>query len=294
MFAQAIEKVSRFIRPVYTIRKRLADNYVLSSSATLFFVNNEGCAITCKHVVGLLIEAEKVNRNYSHYKAELGQLPQDEYYLENCSKLKDRYNLKDDSTVQIKSSFQNCVEPMAGFFWHLHPDYDLAVLQFKGFDRLLYQSHAVFLKNTDSIRQGDFLCRLGFPFPEFSNFSYNQDADEIEWTDKGTPGSPMFPVEGMVTRFMGHNGVKFGIELSTPGLIGQSGGPLFDRNGIIYGMQFQTKSLHLGFDVVDAEVMVKNRREHVSDYAFMHLGNCIHVDIIKDFLRANNIRFDEQ
>jgi len=45
-----------------------------------------------------------------------------------------------------------------------------------------------------------------------------------------------------------NEGEIMGIELSTPGLRGQSGGPLFNSEGIICGMQSSTNHLHLGFE----------------------------------------------
>ncbi|MBI1783038.1 MAG: serine protease, partial [Sphingobacteriales bacterium] len=32
----------------------------------------------------------------------------------------------------------------------------------------------------------------------------------------------------------------------------------------------------------------------VTDYSFLHLGQCVHVDIIKSFLREKNVQFYEE
>jgi len=98
----------------------------------------------------------------------------------------------------------------------------------------------------------------------------------------------------MVTRFLAEENKLFGIEISTPGLKGQSGGPLFNSEGIVYGMQFSTKHLHLGFDIVEKEILLNNKIKKVSDYSFIHLGQCIHVDTIKEFLTDNNVKFYEE
>jgi len=138
------------------------------------------------------------------------------------------------------------------------------------------------------------LCRLGFPFPEFSNFKYNENKDDIEWTVEGKANTPRFPIEGMITRkLLGADGSTIGIEISTPGLKGQSGGPLFDYEGIVYGMQSSTHHLHLGFDMKNIKVKEGSKTNKVSDHPFLHLGNCIHVDVIKGFLKENNIKFYE-
>ena len=152
-----------------------------------------------------------------------------------------------------------------------------------------------FKRDSSTLQQGKFLCRLGYPFPKFNNFRYNEELDDIEWTTNGIKGSPKFPIEGMITRFIGNgNGDICGIELSTPGLRGQSGGPLFDNNGIVCGMQSVTKHLHLGFDIEKAEILCKGKKKNVSDYSFIHLGECIHVDIIKEFLKEHNVAFNEE
>jgi hypothetical protein len=104
----------------------------------------------------------------------------------------------------------------------------------------------------------------------------------------------MFPIEGMVTRFIAGENKVYGIEMSTPGLKGQSGGPLFNKEGIVYGMQYSTKHLHLGFDMLDKEILLNNTIKKVSDYSFIHLGQCIHVDIIKEFLKEKKVKFFEQ
>jgi S1-C subfamily serine protease len=84
-----------------------------------------------------------------------------------------------------------------------------------------------------------------------------------------------------------------GIELSSPGLRGQSGGPLFDPTGVVYGMQSSTRHLHLGFDLENFEVPVGVGTKRVTNTPFLHVGQCVHVDIIKEFLHEHQIRFYE-
>ena len=98
----------------------------------------------------------------------------------------------------------------------------------------------------------------------------------------------------MVTRFLADTEGMYGIELSTPGLRGQSGGPLFDEKGRICGMQFSTKHLHLGFDLEGKEILVNNKSRTISDYSFLHLGQCIHADTIKSFLKLHHVDFFEE
>lgn len=295
MFVKSIETASKFTRPIHTISKSFQSDDIIPGAASLFFVNNKGYAITCKHVIELLIQSEAINKNYSSFKAERDNLPRDGKFKRNLKGLMIKYKIDNNTTVHLKNTFVDCVDKMTGFTWHLHPKYDLAILKFNGFGNLICNEFAVFKKNMDDVQPGKYLCRLGFPFPEFTNFKYNDQNDEIEWTNTGINSSPRFPTEGMVTRFLGDGkGGKSGIELSTPGLRGQSGGPLFDNEGLICGMQSSTKHLHLGFDIEDAEILTKGRKKKINDYSFIHLGQCIHTDVIKDFLNQHNVEFTEE
>jgi Trypsin-like peptidase domain len=249
MFESAIEKVSQFTRPLHTI-SRTYSGLVLPGTATLFFVNDRGVAITCKHVANLIPFADKINADFFKFKTERDKLPKDNKYSRNIKGLELKYKYAQETMVQLKNNFLNCFDKLEQITYHVHPTLDLAILEFKGFDKILYTSHAGFIKDSSKIKQGKYLCRTGFPFPEFSNFRHNPGTDDIEWTNTGNPNSPSFPIDGIVTRFVAAPGEGVtGIEMSTPGLKGQSGGPLFDAEGKIYGMQYATNHLHLGFDV---------------------------------------------
>ena len=77
MFINAIEKVAHFTRPVHSILRTYAGKQVIPSAATLFFVNEEGYAITCKHVAEMLLSSEAINQRYQQFKNEKQQLVND-------------------------------------------------------------------------------------------------------------------------------------------------------------------------------------------------------------------------
>lgn len=293
MFIEAIEKAAQFTRAIHSIIRTYGGKKIMPGAGTLFFVNEEGYAVTCKHVAELLINSDKLNKQYCDFKTERDKLPRDGQFKQRLKGLELKYKYTNESIIQVKNTFVDCVDSMSGFTSHLHPRYDLAILKFNDYKNLRYNGYAVFLKDSPTMKQGEYLCRLGFPFPEFSNYKFNETADDIEWTQDGMMSSPRFPIDGMVTRFLADENKLYGIELSTPGLRGQSGGPLFNKVGIVYGMQFSTKHLHLGFDLVDQEIISNNQLKKVSDYSFLHLGQCIHADIIKEFLKEKGVRFYE-
>lgn len=295
MFINAIEEVSKFTRPLHTITRNYG-GLILPGSSTFFFVNEDGVAITCKHVVlDLIAQADAINNQFNSFKAELAKLPKNNKFRKNLIGLEMKYKLKKETTVQLKNNFIDCVDTMTGIKWHIHPTLDLAIIIFEGFNSKLYTSYATFISDPNKIKQGKYLCRLGYPFPEFNNFQHNQVTDDIEWTSTGIQSSPSFPIDGIITRFVGDGkGGITAIELSTPGLRGQSGGPLFDTDGLVYGMQYETSFLHLGFDLKDKEVISDGKKMKVSNYPFLHVGHCIHVEQIKDFLTLHKIKFYQE
>jgi hypothetical protein len=295
MFANAIEEVGQFTRPIQTISRNYNEKIVSPGSATLFFVNETGCAITCRHVVDLIGNRANINTHYNNFVKEKATIGKNNKFNKRLKALETKYNIKADTIVQLSERFIDCTsEPTFSYRCINHPVYDLSILIFEDFKSPAYQSHAIFLKDSSVLKQGKYLCRLGFPFPEFSNFQFNEASDNIEWTESGKFGTPRFPIEGMLTRHLVDEGKIIGIELSTPGLKGQSGGPLFNEEGLICGMQSSTNHLHLGFDMKNFEYKTGGKSIKINNQPFLHVGHCVHVDIIKDFLTTNSIKFYEK
>lgn len=290
MFVDAIEEVSRFTSPIHTIDRFLNSTQVRPGAATMFFVNNEGVAVTCKHVASLIPFSDEVGRRYHQFRAQRAQLApggaEEQALIKN-------FGFDQNPICQLLVRF-NCAEGFDGVEVVMHPKYDLAIVRLVNPRNLTYQSYARFPKSDVPVQQGKFMCRLGFPFPEFQNFEYAAAADSINWTNSGIAGTPRFPIEGMVTRHLADENGIFGIEMSTPGLKGQSGGPLFDSSGIVHGMQYATNHLHLGFDMHNQEIMSNGEKVHISHYQpFLHTGLCIHSKVMKAFLRENKVQFYE-
>ena len=291
MFVQAVERVSAYTRAVHSIYKQYGSPDIRRGCATFFFVNETGAAVTCRHVVELLLSN---TQNYAAFKAEVlasQKLPR--FEQQHLPRLKSQFGINTETLTAIRHSFVSGVDS-SEYDYALHPGEDLAILQFKNFNKRYYAGHALFLKDTQAVKQGKSLCRLGFPFPEFTNYQNTATTDDVEWTNEGQIATPIFPMDGIITRHIGNaQGQITGIELSTPGLRGQSGGPLFDTNGVVYGMQSSTKHLHLGFDLIGQEITLNGRPTKVTDYQFMNVGQCVHVGVIKAFLAECQIAYFE-
>ncbi|QRR03050.1 trypsin-like peptidase domain-containing protein [Dyadobacter sandarakinus] len=293
MFVEAIEKVDRFTRPIHFIFRYYNGTDIIPGTATLFFVNDEGFAVTCSHVARQILQAQSIYENYQKFRSELRRFEKDPGLATQRTLLEGKYKINASRPIRILFDFIKCVDKYKGLSIHLHPTQDLAIIHFRDFESSQYQGHATFLKDSRLVKPGRYLCRLGYPFPEFSNFQYNNVSGDIEWTRDGKTRTPTFPIDGIVTRQIGDQNEIVGIEMSTPGLRGQSGGPLFDSQGTIFGMQASTRHLHLGFDQVNKEVITGGQRKKVSNYPFLNVGQCVHVDVIKQFLRDKKVSFHE-
>ena len=294
MFKAAIEKVGQFTRPIHFISNIYGEPTVRPGAATLFFVNEQGVAVSCKHVTSLIRQAAEASSQFRKFREEKNTLVKSGSFQKGIKDLKAKYGYdKPNNACQLLYQLVDCVDLQAIEIIE-HPVYDVAIIKMKGYTRRFYSGHAMFARNSQELQPGIFLCRLGFPFPEFSNFRYDPATETISWTQE-IPRAVRFPLEGMVTRHFGEAGGKiFGVEMSTPGLKGQSGGPLFNSEGIIFGMQSMTNHLHLGFDMNNQEVYSEGRKIKITNQPLLHVGNCVHVDIIKQFLTDHHIEFFEE
>jgi len=137
---------------------------------------------------------------------------------------------------------------------------------------------------------GRSLCKLGFPFHDISA-TYNETTDTFQLA-AGTLPLPRFPIEGIYTRNAlagksadGKYDIKF-LETSSPGLRGQSGGPIFDTQGTVWAMQSQTMHLPLGFSP-----KVNRGSRTTEEHQFLNAGLGVHAEVIVPFLRDNGIDF---
>ena len=126
------------------------------------------------------------------------------------------------------------------------------------------------------VQQGELLCRAGYPFVD--NIKPKWSGNRFTFTNLFPV--PMFVNEALVSRFAT---LKSGmwIETSSPGLKGQSGGPLADADGLICGIQVNTHHYPLGFQ--------GRGRNQV-----LNVGRAVHVHTIRNYLNSNNISYSSE
>jgi hypothetical protein len=292
MFENAIELNMQHTRAIHTIFLKYGSDVIGSGAASMFYVNSEGWAVTCKHVANTIIAAENMSPGWSAYSKEYQNIIGSRKKRELAAKFK----FKKNQTIRIKNNFVGSVGgKYLGCKIIPHKELDLALIKIEC-ENLQVKSFAKFPKKADDLKPGKLICRIGYPFAEFNNFELDTKTNDINWNQNGQETTPVFPIEGMITRKLAkevENKRKIvGFEMSTPGLKGQSGGPAFDKDGIVWGLQSGTAHLHLGFDV-EQTIQDGIKSKKVKDSAFLHVGHCVHASVIKEFMTEHNISFTE-
>ena len=287
MFKNAIQKNLKYTRPLFTGERNFNQTKVNSGISSFIILNDEGYILTCKHVAEKVILANELENKYHSYLKEI-----EGKTIKELKELNEKYEYSDESLVQCKNLFMNCFENGNLEQIIFHNKYDIAILKFAGFSRVNTEVFPIF--TSDDIVPGESICKLGFPWPTYDCFEFNKKNDSIEIKDSASFETPAFPIDGMITRIIcDENGNEFAFETSTPGLKGQSGGPIFNTNGEVLGIQSATTSLDLMFDI-DTNVIRNNKEVHVSEKQFINLGIGISSKAIMKFLDDNHIKYEKK
>ena len=171
------------------------------------------------------------------------------------------------------------------------PAADLAIAQLEHFDPNSVSHYPVFKDPTKDFDPGVNLCKLGFPFHSITP-DWDEAKDAFQLPKDALP-VPFFPIDGIFTRtteiVVAGKQRPFPlrwVETSSPGLRGQSGGPVVDTQGAIWAIQVNTAHFPLGFNP-----SVPGRpRDKV--HQFLNVGRGVHSETILGFLRENKIEHE--
>ena len=107
---------------------------------------------------------------------------------------------------------------------------------------------------------------------------------------------PMFPMEGMFTRVVntrvpgsGEGESSSFIETSTPSLVGQMGGPVFDTEAVLWGIQSHTAHHALGFH----PSVPGGPAGHV-EHQFLNTGLAVDARVIREFVDAEGVDYESE
>ncbi len=287
MFAYAYEKAEKFTKPVI-ISTRKQSGAVECGCAAFIVVNEEGWILTTAHIYnsyGFYQQHKAQIKKHNEMKQKILGDP----VLDQKQKKKKISHLKVYPGWILNHSFWWGMDRVRITDVRILEHGDLLAGRLEPFDKTVFSSYAIF-KNPASMKLATSLCRLGYPFHRVEAV-YNNENNRFEIQKGMLPGKP-YPIEGIYTRKIqkdmssegGYN-LAF-IETSTPGLRGQSGGPIVDIEGVVWGLQSRTIHHPLGF----SPKVMKNGKE-IEENQFLNAGVGIHSELIQQFLKKNEIKY---
>ena len=108
MFTKAIETVLGFTRPIHTIARYWDSEEIEPGTASLFFVNDQGWALTCKHVASLMLTG--VNKRFRQFKSTRDSLEAGKKSRSAINEIGKKFGYKKGVLLEIHFRFCACVE----------------------------------------------------------------------------------------------------------------------------------------------------------------------------------------
>jgi len=252
MFQWANGHAANFTWPITTCRRHF-DDTCTCGMATLTVVNNEGWFITAAHVFDDFFAGVNQIKEANEHQAKRLAIESDTSLSRKERQKRlfalNKVNPKATKNISFWPGRDGVNATNIGYVAEL----DLAWGQLAPFDAAWVPEYPTF-KNPDmNFGPGTSLCKLGFPFHEITPI-FDQASGAFTMPPEAFP-APLFPIEGIFTRTIqlpstitSPTHPLLFLETSSPGLRGQSGGPIFDTKGRIWGMQARTLHYELGFE----------------------------------------------
>lgn len=288
MFSNGCKLARCFTQPII-ISVRFFDKSIECGCGAFIVLNDEGWIMTVAHVWESFFAFQQHTKEISDYNNQLQIIQQDER-LDAKQKRKRINRLRTNPKWITNHSFWwgwdgvqlKDIRPL--------PEGDLVIGRLEPFDPKIIATYPVLKNPTLNTEVGTSLCKLGFPFHEIKA-TFDDNKNSFQLAPDAIP-LPFFPIEGIYTRNViagrskdGKYEIKF-LETSTPGLRGQSGGPIFDIKGTIWALQSRTHHYPLGFSP-----KVRKEGKEVEENQFLNVGWGIHPELLVSFLKDNCVKF---
>lgn len=257
MFTSAVGMAAQFTFPYVGLRRTPAGS-VSSIVASFVMLSREGWFVTSAHVIDEIVALENES-----------DIPHSEVWA-----------IPGFATLRPRLTWAR-----------VHRPADIAIGRIEPVDPDSF-TRLPLLRDTEAapLVQGAAVCRLGFPFYGVAA-TFDEASGDFAIADGAFP-IPRFALDGIVSRFNRRaapdGSVGVFVETSTPGLRGQSGGPLLDVDGRLCGIQSHTEHLDLGFD---ARYLGADGVE-VVERQFLNVGAATHVDEVRSLLDSEGIPYE--
>lgn len=286
MFSKAYEIAKKYTLPL-VVTLRFFDKTIEGGLGSFIILNEDGWLMTAAHNFGASIAFNQHQKEIQEYNDKVQKINGNKQ-LKVGKKRALLKAIKPNKKWVTNFAILLSGKPIKIEEYYIYGKHDIAFFRI---NKTAIKNQNIFPKiiNPTKIKSGSSLCKLGFPFVEFTP-SFNDTNNQFELPKNLLP-LPLFPIEGLYTRNLldgkeeGGVDVKY-LETSSPGLKGQSGGPIFDTEGNIYAVQSKNVTIPLGFT---GSVKVKGKT--VEENQFINVGIGVHPETLKYFLDKHNIKY---
>ncbi len=286
MFGKAVRIASGFTRPV-VLSSRLAKGECRSIVGAYIVLNAEGWILTAGHLLDIVRQQQESVRRYRGSQDNVVEFKRDAAANRRLRRTGARGAA---STVSVRNhSVWWGADGLRLVEAKVMPAADLALGRLEPFDPASVSDYPVLKDPAADYLPGRSLCKLGYPFQTIVP-RYDEKSDRFTLPPGSTPLT-MFPLDGMFTRVVrarapgGAEGETSPfIETSSPTLIGQMGGPVFDREARVWGIQSHTAHRSLGF-----HPPAPGGRQ--VEHQFLNTGLAAHAKVIEQLLESEGVAY---
>ena len=288
MFKKAYKIASKFTHPLI-IGIRFFDGTMDSGIGTFVILNDEGWLMTAGHMMHPSILAVQHKKEIDRYRAEQDKINQNSTLSMGQKKNQLKKLVSNKKWIEQYALWIGTQKTMIEK-QHVYVEQDIAFIKIDPkYVANLKDFPAIKAPTDDDI--GASVCKLGFPFHPV-NATFDEEKKQFVIPANLFP-IPRFPIDGMYTRNLKTGRSKddtydiLYLETSTPGLKGQSGGPIYDTDGNIMAIQSRNMTIPLGF-----KGRVENNGKWVEENQFMNVGLGVHGKMIVKFLDELGIKYN--
>lgn len=289
MFSKAYGIASCYTQPVI-ISMRFFDKSIECGIGAFVVLNEEGWIVTAAHILDSHITFQKHKQEIANHEVQIESIKQDSSSPEKQKKRKLK-QLKANPKWIINHSFWWSRDGVALKDIKGLLQGDFLIGRLEPFDPSWVKVYPTIKDPTKNMNPGTSVCKLGYPFHEVKA-TFDEPTSSFKLDPSAVP-LPLFPIEGIYTRNLtagkskdGKYDIKF-LETSSPGLRGQSGGPIFDTQGTIWAIQNKTHHFELGF-----RPQVKKDGKIVEENQFLSAGYGVHPELLIAFLNNHGVSFN--
>ncbi len=293
MFSKAVPVAAGYTRPM-VISSRSAEGHCGSIIGAYIVLNRDGWILTAGHLLDILRRQQESARRRAGYRENVVEFQSDLAADKRFRRQGVRSFHPPKQSAVANHSVWWGVDGVELVVAKVRPAADLALCRLDPFDPDSVARFPVIKSPSRGYTPGRSLCNLGFPLHKIEPI-YDEQTDTFSLPPGSVP-LPMLPLDGMFMRVVnkrGPNGAEGEssdfIELSSPSLIGQMGGPVFDAEAVVWGIQSHTVHYPLGFSPP-----VPGGPKGQVAHQFLNTGLAVHAEVIRRFLDDEGIEYQAE